>query len=454
MTGWLRSRTLQFVALLALCALALRRVEGLERACAWLLAPSASIASVLAPFEFGREVRAADAELEAASREVRALYARNVLPDEAQLRAGRAFVACEVVARVPGAPDRVLVRAEDHLAVRVGDPATLRGHYLGRVAAERDGEWEIELATARDHRVGAVARAEDEVARLVVGGLRRAPSEDGAALLAAWALDDHDLDGALVRVQESASGSAALHGPELASAQRANGYLLGELRAPRRGAALPPGVRTELDWEHGLHHLAILVDPRATQDAATRVDARDPLDPRRWMELETVARRAATPGRAVQRVKDPGQLRVGAAVADGLRLRGRVERVASGVADVALLEDPRCAVEALAVVDAARVVSLGSLRGAGRVDSGSVLLACDVAALQRLRAAMERAPDASVSVWTAGSERGVPAALLVGELLPQPGGGRALRIAHAEGTTRPSLAWTEQDAQSPEVAAR
>lgn len=454
MTSWLRSRTLQFVALLALCALALRRVEGVEQACALLLAPSAALASFLAPFEFGGEVQAADADLAQSSRAVRALYARQVLPEDEQLRAGRAFVACEVVARVAGAPDRVIVRAHDHLAVRVGDPATLREHYLGRVAAERDGEWEVELATARDHRVGAVARAEDEVARLVVGGLRRASSADEGALLAAWAVDDHGLDGALVRVQESAAGSAALQGPDLASAQRANGYLLGRLRAPRRGAALPPGVRSELDWEHGLHHLAILVDPRAAQVGDARVDERDPLDPRKWRALETVARRASSPGRSVSRVKDFGQLRPGAAVASDLRLAGRVERCSGGLADVALLEDPAFAVEALAVVGSARVVSLGILRGAGRVDAGSVLLACDASALQRLRAALEGAPDAAVSVWTAGSERGVPAALLVGALLPQQGGVAALRIARVHEPASRRQAWIGDGAQSDEVEAR
>jgi hypothetical protein len=452
--GWLRSRTLQFVALLALSALALRRVEGLERACAWLLAPSATLASVLAPFEFGGEVLAADPALVESSRAVRALYARQVLPEEAELRAGRAFVACEVVARVEGAPDRVLVRAQDHLAVRVGDPATLRGHYLGRVAAERGGEWEVELVTARDHRVGAVARAEDEVARLVVGGLRRATPEDGGALLAAWALDDQDLDGALVRVQESAAGSAALQGPDLASAQRANGYLLGRLRAPRRGAALPSGVRSDIDWEHGLHHLALLVDPRAAQGGEGRVDARDPLDPARWRVLETVARRASSPGRSVLRVKDVGHLPPGAAVASGLRLVGRVERRAGGLLDVALLDDPAFAVEALAVVDATRVVSLGILRGGGRVDADSVLLACDASALRRLRAVLERAPDGAVSVWTAGSERGVPAALFVGALLPQQGGAAALRVAHAEGPASARQAWIEEEAPSGEAATR
>jgi hypothetical protein len=445
-TGWLRSRTLQFVALLALCALALRRVEGFERAASLALLPSSALGSWLAPFSFGGEVVAADQQLADSSRAVRALYAQDVLPDDPDLRAGRFFVACEVVAREDDAPDRVLVRAQDHLAVRIGDPATLRDHYIGRVAAERGGEWEIELATARDHRVGAVARAQDEVARLVVGGLRRVPAEDGGALLAAWALDDHDLDGATVRVQESAAGSAALQGPELAGAQRANGYLLGRLQAPRRGAALPPGVRTDIDWEHGLHHLALLVDARAAQGGGEPGDARDPLDARRWTRLDVVARRASSPGRTALRVKDSGQLAPGAAVAAGLRLVGRIDRRGAGLADVALLEDPAFAVEALAVVDSTRVVSLGVVRGAGRFDSRSVRLGCEPAALLRLREALESRPSAAVALWTAGSERGVPAALWLGALLPQSGGGDALRLAHPAGVDPAHWAWMEDGA--------
>lgn len=436
--GVLRSRTLQLVLLLLCLALSLRRVEGMEQACAVLLTPARYVAVLAQPFVWlrGRAVQAQDsATLMQGSQRVRAALATAVLPLEPELRAGRTFVACEVVARVERAPDRLLVRAADDLAVRVGDPVVLQNHYVGRVSGQREGEWEIELVTARDHRVGAIARHEDEIARLVVGGLRRELSRERgtgapAVVLAAHAPSDRRVRTGEVRVQETADASG------YAGRMRANGYKLGELEMLVEGAAVLHGVRTQVDWEHGLHHVAVLVDAAPAQRGM--VSAREPLDAQRWAALMALSAGNGWTHRETLKVADHPErpLQAGAAVANGLQLCGRIMAQASGMADVALLGDPAFGVEAVAQLDGmSDVVALGRVRGAGRVSDTEWSLVLSPLGAQRLQGLVQRAPGAQVVLWSAGSERGVPAGLWLGVLQPA----RNTYEAVAEGETRTIL---------------
>ena len=458
--GVLRSRTLQLVLLLLCLALSLRRVEGMEQACAVLLTPARYVAVLAQPFVWlrGRAVQAEDsATLVQGSQRVRAALAAAVLPLEPELRAGRTFVACEVVARVERAPDRWLVRAADDLAVRVGDPVVLQNHYVGRVSGQHGAEWEIELVTARDHRVGAIARHEDEIARLVVGGLRRELSRERrtgapAVVLAAHAPSDRRVRAGEVRVQETPDASGA------AGRTRANGYKLGELEVLVEGAAVLHGVRTQVDWEHGLHHVAVLVDAAPAQRGM--VSAREPLDAQRWAALMSLSAGKVWSHRETLKVVDHPQrpLRTGAAVVNGLQLCGRVLAQSAGMADVALLGDPAFEVEAVAQLDGtSEVAALGRVRGLGRVNDTDVSLELSALGMQRLQDLVQRAPRAQMVLWSAGSERGVPAGLRLGLLQParstsDPVVGGAARTVHVRSSVvdvRRLSVWLESNEEAP-----
>ena len=444
----MRSRTLQLVLLLVFLALSLRRVEGVERACEALVSPARHLALLAQPFVWLRPspVEADDSKrLAQGAARVRAELSSQVLPDDAELRKGRAFVPCEVVARVERAPDRLLVRTVDDLAVRVGDPAVLRDHYLGRVAAWRDGEWEIELVTAREHRVGAVAREEDAISRLVVGGLRRELPGDVSLVLGAHALSDATLLEGDVRVQEGLDplgGTARL---------RANGYRLGRLVAQVEGAAVLHGVENELDWEHGLHHLALLVDA-APRGAASNSTARDPLDAARWQPLTALSAGGFAACPASIKVVDEEGIDGGSAVARELRLVGRIGLRAAGMAEVALLGDPACEFEAVGQLgDDGPLLALGSVRGAGRPKEGRARLGLGAQGLERLRAAAQERPGVPVRLWTAGSERGVPAGLHVGVMATAlvPAEGDTVLFAVAAPDPKRLQAWRETREEQP-----
>ena len=143
---------------------------------------------------------------------------------------------------------------------------------------------------------------------------------------------------------------------------------------------------------------------------------------------------------------------------NGLQLCGRVLAQSAGMADVALLGDPAFEVEAVAQLDGtSEVAALGRVRGLGRVNDTDVSLELSALGMQRLQDLVQRAPRAQVVLWSAGSERGVPAGLRLGLLQParstsDPVVGGAARTVHVRSSVvdvRRLSVWLESNEEAP-----
>lgn len=440
-----RSRTLQAIACLAFTALAVRPVEPLERALDVLLSPTRSLSELASPIgrlqvaeprgeDPGRVALAAQERAEHGELE-RALLA-SALPRAVDPEAGVRAVHAEVVGRPGDRLDTLRVRVRDLRGVRVGLPVVSGDAFVGMVQSlssfdASDGRdlVEVQLITARDARIGAVltgAGAADG-SRLVVGAL--APARE-RQLLDVHNPERHGVTSGLVLVHELDDTDAGL----------ADGFVLGELEtAPTddgRGEERLAGVRPWLDYREGLYQVLILTDDA---DAGRRVSARESvLDDGLWEPARLFLRGEAAPGRAGRKLArgSRGGVRVGAAVASGARLFGRIERAGLFAADVRLVDDPGFSVPALAlhrVGDEWEPHVLGRIVSRGRDASGALVFDW------RANLPFIGDADTRARVWTGAGEAGVPRGLLIGDtVLPSGPGPHRLVVTQPPGAREPA----------------
>jgi hypothetical protein len=404
------------VAVLVLCALALRPVAPVERAAGWLFAPARWLAELARPLTWleVRSVRAAlaDAEAaEAAEREsARALLLseqESALPRDPALRAGRGFLVAEVLER-PKDHDLVRVRFPRGAGVQPEMPVTCGDVYLGRVLRldpKRPGEGIVQLVTDEGLRVGAQAGGPDGP-RLVVGGLVNLRRRDAGVLHLGAQHESREALTGEVRVLEAGGG------PLAALRARADGFRLGRLvPISDRGRRLIT-VETGFDYAYGISQVAIVGGSELS--TAGPLLAEDPFDESAWTPARVTIAGDATPGRRTRRLAFAAgaPVQAGAAVALGARFVGRVESAASGSAVASLLGDPGLEVPAVALVaGAAAPVPLGRLVVVGSTSDGRVRLRWDA---REVAPGAAPRPSGRARIATSAGERGVPSGLWVG----------------------------------------
>ena len=382
------SRALFLALILTLALLSLAphpRIEGyLDRA----LLPVRVLAELTTPLGWlrARETRAAETELASRKENEYALRQelhedeqRYALPDRPELLAGRDFVHAEVIERLAGERDALLVRIESggSSAVEVGMPVVQGNVFVGRVVeVDRPlrGQAKVELVTHKRFRVGAMlvpevpageGPAATPPARLVVGGLSSASIRSSSEIeLAVHRPSARELPPGWVRTDESDSPLERF-GPEVF------GFDLGRLVVVRedpreRLYAVEPYV----DYRAGLYQLAIVRPARA--GGGSEAVAGDVLFDERWLAVRATHGGDPSPWRESLKLGagEWSGLFPGAALVHGVRLVGRVRRAGPLLADASLLGDPGFSVPALARIAGVeeprvlgRIVSLGRVRG-------------------------------------------------------------------------------------------
>jgi cell shape-determining protein MreC len=428
------SRALFVLSFAALVYLALRPDPRAERALDLLLLPTRALAEIAGPIRLlaRSRVEAAETRLAefgalelAASRELDAAERRSALPRDEKLRANRAFAHAQVLARVPGRLDRVLVELDPGAGalVSAGMPVVHGDVYVGRVAcvhAERD-QAAVDLVTGAAFFVGGrlETAAPAPPVRMVVGGLARLDGDDGLALGVHNPESMRGLAGR-VRVEEADSR----HEPY---ALQAAGFLLGSLR---QVGEEQHEIEPELDYLHGLFRVVIVLPAGGGGAALAEPESRDVLSDGGWMRARVIG--AFEPARWREGLKvDAGDwrgVRDGAAVVCAARLVGRVVHATPLASDVALLGDPGCAVPVLARVsgeEAPRV--LGRLHSLGREDAGTLLLAWRP--VTPIAADGAGPAELPAQLFTGSGELGVPRGLVIGDtFLPRGPGPHVLRV--------------------------
>lgn len=459
--------TLVLVAALAL--LALRPVPLVEAGLDWLLIPARGLAELSAPLGWfqSRDALAADPQrkrVRELERERHELLERVVLdsaqPSDPRLveRLGElSWIRAEVVERHAREPDRIVIRVEDASFLRHGQPVVSGDSFVGTVDLRagdaqrlRQRLVDVRLITERDARIGArverppsdpagsqtlVGSADPAASRMVVGGL--APRQR-------LRLDVHNPSDRTVH-----SGRVVVDEPDPRAGLTylAHGFLLGELvnepylaqdAAPGEPARMVLGVAPRLDYATGLYQVLVLAE-RDTAPPSSDVPKVDVLDDGGWLPARLYLRGETSPwreGRKLALGRRHG-VRIGAALASGTRLAGRVMRAGLWTADVALVGDLGFAIPVVALLHSAEPPVphvLGRLVGFGRQVGGVVRF--------RWSATLELSPDLGPAVqatlWTGSGEAGVPRGLLLGEaLLPTGPGPHWIDVQLPDGGAEP-----------------
>ena len=426
MAGPARSKTLYLIVLLALIALSLRPVAGIEGFAERLFAPSRALGTLVMPLAAlrSRPLRAAEREQAERAECLAVLLDEQQAsrPNDPALLPGRGLVPVRYVERVAKNRDAIVVRAPAGRALAPGAPIVCGDVFVGRVRADAGrvelapGEAVVDLVTARSFRVGARVASPRPV-ELVVGGLVDAPDEDpGGLYLAARAQTD----------REASSGRAVVWEPDAAEPELglADGFLLGELAAYQQNGDDVLGVRAAIDYSGGLHQMFALA-PAGTVDGEASI-ALDPFEEPSWIDCRAVAALQPSSWRAGRRLEAGSSRAVvaGSAVAVGARWIGDVASVGPLSSTVALSGDPGLVVHVLARVDgSARPVALGALEGVGR--DGDV-------ALYRWKAVLPLPGSGAplgATLYTSSERRLVPPGLKIGRAeLPRGRGVFLLRV--------------------------
>jgi hypothetical protein len=358
----------------------------------------------------------------------------DALPADPELLAGRRVVPAEVIGRAPRDRDQIVIRTWRGEDLAPGQPVVWRDHFLGRVESVQPGEGDrsvlrVRLITGVAERVGAVLMPPAgafgggplgyEPVDLVVGGILVEDLEDSRRVrLAAH----HPERWHAPWETEGLSGDLFVREllPELDPYHAlVNGYRLGSLATGGEDGVL--GVDTEVDYLHGLYHVAVLTPGRGT--GATRaelaVEPAHPLSESRWLRV-----RAVTPGdpsawrRSLQlnRGLESG-VRPGAAVISGAYLVGRIHSAGPLGAEMHPLTEPGCSVLAAAApVDGSEKPRImGRLVSLGR-EPGSERPLLSWRAHHPLEPRAGEAPGATrtLELFTGTGEPGLPAGLLLG----------------------------------------
>jgi len=329
----------------------------------------------------------------------------------------------EAVGRPSGQLDALLVRVWQPGLVRPGMPVTTGDHYVGLVSHVverhgRDGAFEdvtVDLITGTGARIGAGVLVEgvwQPNSLFVVGGLL-APEDFGLAsqreVLAVHHPSNYSLSAGRVLVHEAAIGGRDLAG-------LANGFQLGTLeRAPEPDEHTRMdllGVVPEVDFESGLYQVLIHTG-LSTEQIGSQIESVGQRG--HWIPAQPIPLADPAPWREgckLARGTRAG-VQVGAALASGVRLIGRVERAGPWHANVSTLGDRGFTVPAIALWLNAEAEHptfvLGRLQGLGRDSKGNLLFHW-AAALPRIGEEPARA-----RIYTGSGEPGVPRGLLLGE---------------------------------------
>ena len=460
------SRALYLSSVVGLALVSLRPHPVVEAAVDVALMPVRVLAEVVRPARLLRtaEVRAADRRLRALEDEDMAtrdqFFADSsafVIPDRLDLTAGRRFVHAEVIERVAGDLDRIVVQVESgHCqGLEVGMPIISGEVYAGRVHAvdqPRPGLALVDLVTRADFRVGGRLVPDDADAaqdaggtdpvRLVVGGvstaLRRVGKRETKDVVLAVHNPSrrHAAPGRVV-VDEGAAGSEAFR-------REAAGFTLGttvylQATAEDGEPSLEDGIAPHLDYGAGLFQVAIVCPADVVREPEQPL--RDVLEDWLWRPVKATAAGDPSTWREGQKLAS-GRLngvRTGAAVASGTRLVGRVVHAGFLTSDAALLGDPGMWVPGIARLEGrAQPLVLGRLVSLGRETdaAGTEAILFHWEAIVPLEefpdgSGLEQAGAETVRavLYTGSGEPLVPRGLLLGECeLPRGPGPHLLRV--------------------------
>lgn len=329
----------------------------------------------------------------------------------------------EAVGRPEGKLDSLLVRVWHPGIVRVGMPVTTGDHYVGLVERVRlrqgpEGPFEdvsVQLITSGQARIQASLMdrgAEGEDGRFVVGGLL-APEDfelgPEREVLAVHHPSNRKLEGGEVFVNEPLDGGRD-------AAWLANGFRLGTLRrAPKPEEATREtllGVLPGVDFESGLYQ--VLIHTGWTREELGPVHDEE-VQRGRWVTIQRAPYVDGAPWREGFKLIQGARagVQVGAAVAHGVRIVGRVTSVGPWHADVVGPGDSDFAVPGIAVwlhegADSATFV-MGRLRSLGRDAEGRVLLRWPATL------AAPAGEPVRARLYTGSGDPGVPRGLLLGE---------------------------------------
>jgi hypothetical protein len=449
--GARRVRTIEGICLLGLVVLALRPFPALERALDTVLVTSRWLPELSIPLERVQAAAAVSASPLTREREGRAREALEAALQDASappfdLRQREDFelneiewVHAEVLSRSQRSLDTLLVRVADPDLIKLNQPVVSGDVFVGKVtrapnvAAPGDAGSiaEVTLVTSRSFRVGAQVQQrrdrysgweDTQDSMLVVGGIVEAP--DGAGiLLGAHNPQDRALVEGRVVVSET---SEALPGSSIESLHLANGFSLGTLKPEKaeldtRRLRLA-GIKPSLDYASGLYQLTVLV-PSATEPRAPK----DPIAALPWRTARLLLRgdtSATREGRKLARGFDTG-VEPGAALADGVRLVGRVHRAGIGWSDLALLGDAGLTLPGLAALGAEEdptPFALGELVSLGRDVDGNLRMRWSAVQLLLDPSTGELATTAtSATIWSGSGSPGLPRGLLLGTTTLPPG---------------------------------
>ncbi len=435
---------------MGLVVLALRPVPAVERALDTLLVTSRWLPELSIPLERVQAAAASSAGSATREREDRAREAleaalQDVSAPPLELRQrmdldrrGVDWVHAEVLTRSQRSLDTLLVRVADPDLIELNQPVVSGDVFVGKVtrapnpAAIGDAAHiaEVTLVTSRTFRVGAQVQERDDPfgawedvprSMLVVGGVVDAPLEKGI-LLGAHTPQNRSLVRGRVVVSES---SETVRGSSIESLHLANGFRLGaqvaEVDARQQRLA---GIQPALDYATGVYQLTILVQrstpPRAPEDPIAALPWRPG---RLLLRGDTSATRE---GRKLGRGFDTG-VEAGAALADGVRLVGRVSRAGIGWSDLALLGDAGLTLPGLAALgseDDPTPFAMGDLVSLGRESNGNLRMRWDAVQPLLDPATGEPATVAiNASVWSGSGSTGLPRGLLLGTSTLPPGVG-------------------------------
>ncbi len=424
------------IALGSLTALSLRPVPLVEQGIEHLIAPARLVAEMAAPvrwLSWDDAVEAAgsvEREKEEVVKEALALLEderRAARPPTHLVPAGLRMVHAEVVERIRGEEDSLVVRWSENTQLEAGIPVVVGEHYVGRLARvdpDHPGRGRVDLVTGSDFRVGAQLNIPGRgMGELIVGGLLRQREDvEGGLFLAIHNPGPWKQRGGKVRVFEWLGEGRA--------GEWADGFLLGELVSETiEGGVDLKRVRPERDLASGLYRVVLLAPPG--DDGAEEVDLEAPTyDPVCWRGASVLTRCTSARGRDGLRLAiSPGtSVEPGSAVAFGPHLLGRVEIAGSLTARVRTLSDPGLVLPLLARVEGQEhPVAIGRVTTEGLAPDGRLKVRWE-----SLVGIGDGEGVAPARLFTGGGVRGVPRGLLVGdatlprsiglhELLIQPG---------------------------------
>jgi hypothetical protein len=231
----------------------------------------------------------------------------------------------------------------------------------------------------------------------------------------------------------------------------AHGFGLGTLVAASGGEFV---VHADVDYNAGLFHVFVVCPEGVRSGAPDEIELA--VADRNWKPTRLLSDANPTPWRAgiVISGGTSDGVRTGAAVIEGLRLVGRVERAGLWSSDARTLADPGLAIVAVARVEGETVPRvLGRLVSLGRSkDSpGTVVLRWEAIVEVDLGGTRDRNGNVSAELFTGSGEPGLPGALYLGRatiVLDSGAGDPVVRLEVGVDRPRGEL-WVRTDALLP-----